>query len=121
MVISFSSEKPRLRLLAGEKVYTARLHRRKQFTDKNWGKALKDWACERRCGPKIADVFIWEIGHVDTYQLELYRDSSGFDSMEEWLKELNRLIKWKDIRRTDRFWLYMVQERGAAFKPSAPS
>lgn len=119
MVISFSSPKPRARLLEGKRVYTARAHRRKQFIDVPWGTALKDWANEGRTKPKIADVIIFEVGHVSAKQLPQWQSWSGFDDMEEWIEEIKRLNRWKDVLPTDKFCLYMVQKWNSFFKPGS--
>ena len=118
MVISFSSEKPRARLLAGEKVFTARRHRRKQFIDQPWGRGLRDWANEGRTKPKIADVFIWEYGEVMAHDLKLWVPWSGFESMEEWVEEIKRLNRWTFVGRWEKFWVYLVHEQHSFFKPS---
>jgi len=117
MVISFSSEKPRRQLLEKGRVFTARVHRRKQFIDQPWGRGINDWANEGRTKPKIVDVVIFEVGRVQANELHYWQFMSGFEDMDEWVEEIKRLNKWKDVRTTDKFWLYMVCERGHLFKP----
>ena len=117
MVISFSSEKPRRQLLEKGRVFTARVHRRKQFIDQPWGRGLPDWANEGRTKPKIADVIIFEYGEVQATDLHNWQPWSGFENMGEWVEEIKRLNRWKDVTATDKFWLYMVCEREQFFKP----
>lgn len=117
MVISFSSEKPRRQLLEKGRVFTARVHRRKQFIDQPWGRGLHDWANEGRCKPKIADVLIFEAGQFQAKDLHNWQFMSGFEDMGEWVEEIKRLNRWKEVRATDKFWLYMVCEREQFFKP----
>ncbi len=121
MVISFSSEKPRGRLLQGQRVFTARTKRRKQFIKAPWGKGLHEWANEGRTKPKICDITIWEIGYFTAKALKHFVMLSGFDSLDEWIEEIKRLNNWKDVLPTDEFWLYLVQERDSFFKPEIPS
>jgi len=119
MVISFSSEKPRARLLEGKRVFTARRHRRKQCIDQPGGRGLRDWANEKRTGPKIADIIIFEVGQFEARHLISWLPWSGFDDMEEWIDEIKRLNRWKFVGAWDKLWLYMVQERDSFFKPSS--
>ncbi len=117
MVIIFSSPKPRARLLKGKRVYTARKRRRLQFIHHphpaNEGPLL-DWANDGRTRPKIADVIIHEIGLIDTFTMELFRPESGFKDMKEWRSALEHLNP--AIEKTEKFWIYRVQERGSFFK-----
>jgi len=121
MVISFSSPKPRARLLEGKRVFTARTKRRKQFIDEKWGRGLWDWANEGRTKPKIADVLIFEYpNQVEAGDLHQWVEWSGFEDMKEWVEEIKRLNGWKNVRVTDKFWLYIVQEKESFFKPWIP-
>ena len=122
MVIIFSSPKPRERLLKGLIVYTARKRRRLQFVNHpnpDHEGPLFDWANEKRCTKKIADVIIHEIGLIDTFTMELFRPESGFKDMKEWRSGLKHLNP--ELQTTDKFWIYRVQERASFFKPSNPS
>ncbi len=118
MVIIFASPKPRARLLEGKIVYTARKRRRLQFIhhpNPANGGPLLDWANDGRTRPKIADVIIHEIGLIDTFTMELFRPESGFKDMKEWRSELKHLNP--ALEKTNKFWIYRVQDRGSFFKP----
>lgn len=119
MVISFSSPKPRARLLEGKRVYTVRRKPRKQFEGARWGTGIHDWANEGRTKPKIADVIIFEVGVVQAQQLKQYVEWSGFEDMPEWVEEIKRLNRWTDLGAYEQFWLYLVQERASFFKAGA--
>lgn len=121
LVISFTSEKPRARLLEGKRVFTARRRRRKQFIDNAFGRGLWDWANEGRTKPKIADVIIFEYPQqVQAQDLQACLPWSGFEEMSEWVEEIKRLNRWKDVCAFDKFWLYLVQEKESFFKPWTP-
>ncbi len=125
MVIIFSSPKPRERLLEGKRVYTARKRRRLQFVNykgSTLGRGIFDWANDGRTRPKIADVIIFECEsgqQIEAQHLHIWAAWSGFKNIEEWLEELQRLNGGKTISPTDKFWLYMVQERASFFKPGS--
>ncbi len=117
-MISFSSPKPRARLLSGKPVFTVRRRRRRQFlhNDLRWG--VDDWANDRRTGPKIADVRINEVGHVKLRYLTRFLGYSGFKSWREWRKEIKRLNPKWDYTIVDEVWVYRVTLRQSFFKTS---
>ena len=95
----FKSEKARTYLINHGMVYTIRRHRYR---------VGKDYISLGRGKPKIADVFIEEVGPmfdgIDT--LKAYVDQSGFKEIGEWLDELFHLHK-SDSRRP--FYMYRVR------------
>ncbi len=98
MVISFSVPKARKRLMKKGVVVTFRSKRRKQLG--------QTWCNLKRGGKKIADVYIIEIGHItSSHDLMRHVPRSGFDSLNEWVYEINKMMKpsqpWEG-------WLYAV-------------
>lgn len=109
-VMIFKCDRARNFLLIRGYVFTFRERQRKS-TGRGW---INDgWA-----RPKIADVFISEIGGLHWSHLELYAPYSGFESFEEWLaaiKELNRgYIPSKG-------WLYLVQLVRHGMRKTSPA
>ena len=103
--MSFSSEKARNYLLEHGEVYTFRTKRRKKIGD--------DWINVGRGKPKIADVFIDEVGLCNPYpfpvtyeKLSIYVAKSGFDNVNEWLLEMLELNGKIEIG-----WIYKVMLR----------
>lgn len=88
MVMIFQSEKPRQHLLEKGFVLTFRkLH----MSGRKLG---KDWITDKRCGKKIADVLVFsEYATVKPTRemLAPYVNYSGFDSVDEWIEEIERL------------------------------
>lgn len=86
----FSSEKARKHLLEKDFVLTFRtLHP----TGRRLG---KDWATDKRCGKKIADILVfseYRSFRPSPSSLALYVAYSGFDSVDEWIEEIKRLNK----------------------------
>ena len=116
MVISFSEPRVRNFLLEKGTVYTFRKNRRKQFQkqpreDQLRRKGIPDWANEGRTKPKIADVTIHEVGAFTVPELKPYSDLSSFTSFGEWMEAIKRRFHYKDLRVTDRGWLYKVTLR----------
>lgn len=97
MVMIFNSEKARGSLLENGVVFTFRARRRKRVGD--------DWITDKRGHPKIADVFIEEVGNVDPYALGVSVEYSGFESLKEWFDEIKRLNKGTLPQKG---WLYKV-------------
>ena len=123
MVISFSSEKPRARLLKGRRVYTVRKRRRLQFVNypkSTLGRGLNDWANAGRTKPKIADVIIFEVSGepIEARHFHIWAAWSGFENIAEWVAEIERL-NGDAVSPWSKFYLYMVQERDAFFKPGS--
>lgn len=78
MVISFSIKEARDQLMNKGVVYTFRWKRRK--------KTGKTWANEKRCGKKIADVYIDKPRLIESpSDLDVYVSGSGFKARKEWL------------------------------------
>jgi len=105
MVISFSCEKARQFLLAQGWVYTWRKNRRTMLG--------KDWANKHRGGKKIADVYIVEVGCFKIKDLGRYVAESGFDGLDEWLENIQKLHKSGGTGITSEWtgWLYLVTIR----------
>ena len=101
-MISFSVQEARNQLLKEGIVYTFRWKRRK--------KTGKDWATDKRNNPKIADVYIEEIGRVraNWNDLEMYATQSGFKDAIQWYLQIQKMphkggLLWG--------WLYKVTIR----------
>ncbi len=109
MVIIFQNRQVREYLLENGKVYTYRkgLETRKQLG--------RDWATDRRCGKKIADVDIKAVSSISRENiLEALRQSdedgpfykqSGLGTVETWIQTI------KDLNRgeiPESGWLYRV-------------
>jgi hypothetical protein len=102
MVIIFSHPKARNYLLTHGLVYTIRKNLRKHVQ-------CKDWMTDKRTGKKICTVWVddpLELDTVDEHCLpEYFVRNSGFDSMTEWLKAMQRLNQGKMLKSG---WLYRV-------------
>ena len=85
MVIIFKNHQARTQLLTKGKVYTFRRGKLRK-------KLGSDWATTMRGGPKIADVIINPIMHIEPNHLEgslrPLVDYSGFDSVRDWLETI---------------------------------
>ena len=93
----FKSEKTRRFLLQNGVVFTFRAKRRKRLG--------RNWITDRRGGKRIAYILIEEEGVFKPSQLHLYVDYSGFSTLEEWIKEIERLNRG---RLPAEGWLYKV-------------
>jgi hypothetical protein len=95
----FKSEKAREYLVNHGMVYTIRRHRYH---------VGKDYMSLGRGKPKIADIYIEEVGPmfdgIDT--LKAYVDQSGFETPGDWLSELFSLHR-SDSQRP--FYMYRVR------------
>lgn len=99
-VMIFKNEKARAFLLEHGYVFTYRKTQRKSVG--------RGWINDGWARPKIADVFISEIGQLGSDSLELYAPYSGFEDFAEWLaaiKELNH------GHIPGNGWLYLVQRK----------
>jgi hypothetical protein len=87
MVMMFLSEKARRHLLAKGTVYTYRIKKRK---------AGMDWANVGYGKPKFADIEIaQEYPILKAEDLMTFVGGSGFDTMFEWIEEIERLNRIK--------------------------
>lgn len=83
MVMIFSCKKVRNQLLQNELVYTFRTNRHKLG---------KDWATAKRTGKKLCDIHVlneWPVSKPE--DLANFRHASGFNSIGEWMAEIQRL------------------------------
>jgi len=86
MVMIFNSEKAREQLRTMGEVVTFRLKERKVLG--------KDWVANKRGGKKIFEIFVdIEAKHITPCELEDYVENSGFETLKEWIAEINRLHK----------------------------
>jgi len=87
LVMLFVNEKACSRLLTKGSVVTFR-HQHHRVG--------RDWFTDKRGGKKIADIDIEQIGRVYRAQdLAPYLVESGFESLEDWLKAIERLTGHK--------------------------
>ena len=102
MVIIFNCEKPRRQLLEKGEVITFRRKERRRLG--------KDWMTDKRGGRKLCDVFIEQIYFIPTKStmrgfLWGSLDKSGFDTIDEWLIEIEKINKKQELTKG---WLYLV-------------
>lgn len=82
MVMIFQVQEAREQLLKKGLVFTFRKHLRKTG---------KDWATDKRCGKKIADINVRYVERIDfPSELDPYAGESGFQSLEDWLKAIRK-------------------------------
>jgi hypothetical protein len=80
MVMIFMVPEARQQLLEKGIVYTFRTKKHKEG---------KDWATDKRCGKKIADINVkLELNVECPYELEPYADRSGFKNVEDWWQRI---------------------------------
>ncbi len=116
MVIIFAHEKVREYLLKHGLIYTFRKYHKKT-ADGIRPQIGKDWATDKRCGKKIADVEITAMEPIDALNmgqvLSKYARESGFylghgrvdDAVSEWARAINSF----NPRDPTAGWIYKVE------------
>ena len=120
MVMIFAHPKVREFLLEHGLVYTYRKYHPK--TEKGIRPQIgRDWATDKRCGKKIADVHITPMEPIDCLNMGLvltkYARESGFslgygrgdDAVTEWARAINLL----NPNEPTQGWIYRVEVLGA--------
>lgn len=120
MVMIFAHGKVRAYLLEHSLVYTYRKYHSKT-QDGIHPQIGEDWATDKRCGKKIADIFITPMELIDGLNMEhvltKYARDSGFylghgrvvDSVYKWTQAINSLNPDEPTRG----WIYQVEVLGA--------
>jgi len=107
MVVIFSHPKVREFLMKNGIVYTYRKMHPKT-ADGIRPQIGKDWATDRRCGKKIADVVITPVEAINNPQdikiLRKYVSKSGFRTVRDWTLAIREL----NPRYTICGWVYKV-------------
>jgi len=116
MVMIFNHPRVRGYLLENGLVYTFRKHHKKT-PDGIRPQIGKDWATDKRCGKKIADVKITPVVPIDCLNmgqvLTKYARESGFyvghgrvdDAVNEWTRAINSLNPDEPTQG----WIYRVE------------
>jgi len=115
MVMIFANPKVRAYLLKHRLVHTFRKHHKKT-TNGVRPQIGKDWACAKRTGKKIADIYIMPMMPVNSLNMRevlgrYVRDSGFYDGQErvddaisEWISAINSLNLDEPIKG----WIYKV-------------
>lgn len=116
MVMIFVHEKVREYLMKQGLVYTFRKYHKKTLNGIR-PQIGKDWATDKRCGKKIADIYITPMELVDALNmgqvLSKYARESGFyfghgrvdDAVSEWARAINSF----NPRDPTAGWIYKVK------------
>ena len=115
MVMIFAQDNVREYLLEHGLVYTFRKYHKK--TPNGIRPQIgKDWATDKRCGKKIADIYITPMEPIDALNMETlskYAQESGFhlghgrvdDAVIDWAKVINSF----NPRNPTAGWIYKVK------------